>query len=427
MRCIGTSSAAAKGDPRGSGRRSRPRDRTGRSAAAGARAGAGGGLSSIAPPPMSLAVLHVFPTFAAAGSQRRTVDLVAGLGDEFRHAVLALDGVTGAASLLPAGTLEIVPPPPKAGTPATVRRLLRVLAERRPDLVCTYNFGAVDALLAARLRGGPGALHHEDGFHPDEAQGRKRRRAWLRRLALPAAQHVVVVSRTLERIARTEWHQPAERVVYVPNGIDPARFERAALHSGMRAQIGCLPTDVVVGCVGHLRPEKNVARLFAAAAAAIDAGAPVRVLVVGDGNERAALEHLAAQPPLAGRVHFAGHLADPRSAYGAMDIFALTSDTEQMPIALLEALAAGLPAIATDVGDVREMVPAEGKEFVEALGGAGEPLAQRLARGLLRLARDPKLRARLAAAARIRALDYDRTTMLATYRRLYLESAARTR
>lgn len=380
------------------------------------------------PPP--LRVLHVFPTFAAAGSQRRTVDLVAGLGPEFQHAVLALDGVTGAAELLPPGTVRLLEPPPKAGSVATARRLGAILRQERPDLLCTYNFGSVDALLAARWRGGPPALHHEDGFHPDEARGQKRRRVWLRRLALPAVHRLVVVSRTLERIALGPWRQPRERVLFVPNGIDLARFARANLPADLGALWPERTGALVVGCVGHLRPEKNVARLFAAAALAVERGADIVLLVVGDGPERAALEAQARRAPLAGRVHFTGHVVDPRAALCAMHLFALTSDTEQMPISLLEAMAAGLGALATDVGDVRHMVPEAARRLVEPIE---EPIAEqgrgsvveRLAAHLVQLAGDRNLVAELGAMSCHRARDFDRGAMLATYRGLYLGAAGR--
>ena len=111
---------------------------------------------------------------------------------------------------------------------------------------------------------------------------------------------------------------------------------------------------------------KNFARLLEACAAAPD----VHVLVVGDGEDRPALERRAAAPDLAGRVHFAGYQADPAPFYRAMDLFALSSDSEQMPLCLVEAMASGLPVAATDVGDVRAMLPAEQAPFLVPIDGA---------------------------------------------------------
>jgi glycosyltransferase involved in cell wall biosynthesis len=128
----------------------------------------------------------------------------------------------------------------------------------------------------------------------------------------------------------------------------------------------------VIGTIAALRPEKNLARLLHAFAL-LD-GAP-RLVIVGDGPERHELEALASTLCVADRVMFAGHSTTPESWLAAFDIFALSSDTEQMPLSLLEAMAAGLPVAATDVGDVRAMVAAENQPFVvprdaTALAGA---------------------------------------------------------
>jgi glycosyltransferase involved in cell wall biosynthesis len=367
-------------------------------------------------PPFRL--LHVFSTFAAAGPQVRTCTLIAGLGAEFEHAITALDGRLDAAQLLPEGAARLIEAPPKAGSPATVLRMRSLFLREQPDLVLTYNFGALDAALAARSLDLP-LVHHEDGFRPDEVAGFKRRRVLLRRLALAGARRVVVISRTLERIALELWGLPRERVTYVPNGIDAARYAPAEGNLPLRRALAIPAPALVVGAVGHLRPEKNFARLLLAAGA-LEAERDAHVLLLGDGPERAALEELALGPDLAGRVHFAGHVADPREHYRAMDVFALSSDTEQMPIALLEAMASALPVAATDVGDVRAMLPQEQRCFVVA---PGEGAVERLAGALDALAKDSELRRRLGAANR-RDVErrFDLARMLQRHRSIWLDA-----
>ena len=112
-----------------------------------------------------------------------------------------------------------------------------------------------------------------------------------------------------------------------------------------------------------LRPEKNLARLLRAFAAT-GTSPPSRLVIVGDGSERASLERQAIELGLAGRVTFTGFLAHPELAFRELDVYALTSDTEQMPLGMVEAMAAGLPVIATEVGDVRDLLPAEQAAFV---------------------------------------------------------------
>jgi len=124
--------------------------------------------------------LHVFPTFAPGGAQVRATDLMAAFGPEWRHAVVALDGVVRARERVqPPIELEIVPALRKSGTVATARWLRGLIAQRRPDLVLTYNFGSIDALLAARSLHGVRVVHHEDGFGSDEARRLKLRRNFL--------------------------------------------------------------------------------------------------------------------------------------------------------------------------------------------------------------------------------------------------------
>lgn len=307
---------------------------------------------------MNARILHVFSTFAPGGPQVRTCRLLPELPREWKHAILALDGNTEARSLLdPSLGVELLPSPPRASTPVTALRLARLFRARRPDLLCTYNFGALDALLAARLAGLSAVVHHEDGFRPDEVHGQKRRRVWARRFALGVARTLIVPSFTLEHIARDVWHQPASRVRRIPNGIRVEDFPRADRNPARRAELGIPLEAPLVGFVGHLRPEKNPVRAVEALAAS--GLSTAHLLILGDGPERPRVEEAARRLGLERRVHLAGHRADPRPDYRALDAFLISSDTEQMPVALLEAMACALPVASTDVGDVRAILPRE--------------------------------------------------------------------
>ena len=152
----------------------------------------------------------------------------------------------------------------------------------------------------------------------------------------------------------------------------------------------------------------------------------MRVLLVGDGAERAAIVARADDLGVREALHLAGHRAECAPAYRAMDVFTLSSDTEQMPISLVEAMASSLPAACTDVGDVRLMVPPEGADEVvpldatRAAGDGSDASARALAERFVALAADPARRARLGEAGRARAhADYTLEAMLATYRGLY--------
>ena len=360
-------------------------------------------------------LLHVFSTFVAAGPQVRTVGLIERFGDAFRHTLVAMDGRVDAAELLPPGALEVVEPPPRAGSLKTLPAMRKRIRAVAPDAVLTYNFGAMDAALAARTLGLP-LVHHEDGFLPDEADRQLKRRGMYRRVALSGARAVVVISENLQRIALEQWRLRPALVHFIPNGIDVRRFEPRDGNPALRAELG-LPADaLVVGAVGHLRVEKNLPRLIEALALCADER--LHLLALGDGPERGAIEAAAEAHGLRGRVHLVGHRADPRPYYRAMDVFASASDTEQMPISLLEAMASALPAAATDVGDVRAMLPEEQRHLVTPTE------APALAAALGTLAGDPGLRAELGRANRARAEErFDRDAMTRTYQELYASAA----
>jgi glycosyltransferase involved in cell wall biosynthesis len=362
-------------------------------------------------------LLHVFSNFVPTGPELRTVALIGAFGGEFRHSILSMDGRTSAAERLPAGVeVKLLPSPPQAGSLATARRLRRLLAEEKPDLVLTYNWGAFDMLLAARSAGFRRLIHHEEGFNEDEAESFKLRRVLARRLALPGAHCLVVPSQRLQGIANALWKLPADKIRLIPNGIPLDRFvpSESGGDPGLRARLGIPASATVVGTVGSLRPVKNFARLLEACALTPD----VHVLVVGDGEERPALERRAAAPDLAGRVHFAGYQADPAPFYRAMDLFALSSDSEQMPLCLIEAMASGLPVATTDVGDVRFMLPAEQSPFVVPVNGAGTAAA--LGSRIAALARDSEARRDLGRLNRRRAEDrFAFEAMRAAYREVY--------
>jgi glycosyltransferase involved in cell wall biosynthesis len=345
------------------------------------------------------------------GCEIRTIHLIEAFGRSLRHSILSMDGRTSAADRLPPEVdVRLLESPPKAGSFVTARKLRRLLAEEEPDLVLTYNWGAFDMLLAARSAGFRRVIHHEEGFNEDEAASFKRRRVLARRLVLPGVGHLIVPSELLRSVATGLWKVPPERVRLIPNGIHLDAFPPRDGNPELRARLGIPADAVVVGSVGSLRPVKNYLRLLEACAQVPG----VHVLLVGEGEERPALEARAAAPDLAGRVHLAGHQADPAPFDRAMDVFALTSDSEQMPVCLLEAMASALPVVATGVGDVRAMLPPEQAAFVTPLDAGA------VSRGIAALARDPAARERLGRLNRRRAAErFTFEGMLAAYREVY--------
>jgi glycosyltransferase involved in cell wall biosynthesis len=362
----------------------------------------------VLPPGAAPLVLSVFPSFAVGGAQVRFAALANRYGPRWRHLVVSLDGETGCAERLgPEVAFTVLRAPvPRGLDPVRATRAAHGLLRRiRPAALVTSNWGSIEwglaNLLPPRLR----HLHTEDGFGPDEASGQKPRRVLTRRLALRWSD-VALPSTVLLRAAREVWRLPEARLHYIPNGLDITRFHP----DGPRAELAAPGEGPVIGTVAALRAEKNLARLLRAAAILHDEGVTFRLVVIGDGPERAMLEALAGELGIAGVTRFAGHVPDPAAAYRAMDVFALSSDTEQMPFSVMEAMASGVPVASTDVGDVRVMLPPDGAAHL----AARDPAA--LAAGLRPLLEDGALRARLGAEGRAKAVhDYDQERMFAAY------------
>ncbi len=358
-------------------------------------------------------ILHVFATFDLGGPQARTCRLIASLPASWEHLVLAADGRTGAASALPARAgVEARSLPPLPKSPRRFLSLRRLLRRSSADLVCTYNWGAIEAAAAAVLPPRLPLLHHEEGFRPDEAGHQKLRRVVFRRAVLRRAAGLVVPAGSLARIARQSWRVPAERIHRIPNGVDPEHFRPAdpEARRRARARFGLPASAHVVGSVGGLRAVKDHALLLRAAATLDE---PPWILLAGEGPQRPALEALATDLGLSERTRFAGFLEDPAEAYAALDLFALPSRSEQMPLALVEAMACGLPVVATAVGDVEEILAGGGLTVPP-----GEP--QAFARALATLLADEDLRRRLGAANRRRVrAQYPLAKTLESYTALY--------
>ncbi len=352
-------------------------------------------------------ILHVFPSFGVGGVQVRFASIVNRFNGRWRHAVVAMDGDLSCRERLDPGIdlqfpdIEIR----KGDTLGNVLRIRRLLRRMRPDLLVTSNWGTIEWSLANAVPIVP-QVHIEDGFGPDDREGRLPRRVVARRLLL-RKRLVVLPSRTLWAIATQIWRFHPDRLRYIPNGIDLARF------AGPPRTMQCSSRDAVVGTVAALRAEKNLGRLLRAFASAT-LGRQTRLIVAGDGPERSALQALAQELGIAGRVQFAGHVAEPAALFRQFDIFAMSSDTEQMPLSLLEAMAAGLPVASTDVGDIRSMLASGNGAYVTALDD--EALATSL-RGLLD---QGALRLGLGAANRAKAEhEFDQAAMFQAWAAIF--------
>lgn len=361
-------------------------------------------------------ILHVFPTFARGGRESRTVQILAAMTDR-RHELVSLDGRTDALEGHSLPHVQVTPFRERSqGTNALVRHIRAV----KPRLVLTYNWGAIEAVAAALVARVPAVIHVEDGFGNDERLTLKARRVWARRLLLNRIRTTIVPSHALLRICLERFKLRPTRVSYIPNGVDTHRFSPSPdVRSQIRAQLGIAQQAVVFGMVGRLSPEKNVS--LALECFAQVALPDVRFLLVGDGECRRALEAEVRSRGLEGRIFFAGSTSAPERFYRAMDVFVMSSLTEQMPLALLEAMACELPCVCTDVGDTVRMLAAPNRRLVIP----GDERA-RFADALRELATNAPLRSALGVANRA-AVEacYSQRRMIEQHVGLYQECLGR--
>ncbi len=363
-------------------------------------------------------ILHLHSTFNLGGKEARAVRLMNHFGSAADHVILSAQPESlSARDAIDPGIKVAFPTdaPALAGKPSLKRYREFVSYFRRFDLILSYNWGAMDGVMArtlfSRAGGLPPLIHHEDGFNEDEHIKLNRKRNWFRKFALGDARALVVPSEQLVRIARDVWKQPEQKIHRIPNGIDVKRFEKTP-------QRGALPGfikregEVIVGTVAGLRAIKNLPRLVRACAAA---GDNVRLVIVGEGPEKEMIMAEAARVGLGERLLMPGFIPHPARYIGLFDIFALSSDSEQFPISLIEAMAAGLPVAATDVGDIKSMVSQANQGFIKQLDDEA-----RFAESLTTLIQHKQLREDLGMQNRLKAqAEYNERKMLGRYGLLY--------
>lgn len=342
-----------------------------------------------------------------------------GLGKKYRHTVVAMNCNYECASRLSSSVQVEYRDPPKLGAAYTTPWILsRFLREIDPHLLLTYNWGAIESIPGARLAGLRRVVHTEDGFGPEEAETQKQRRIILRRLVFPLVRRVVVPSQRLESILQDVWRVPRDKQCYIPNGIDTEYFLPGE-GGAARRELGVADSDFLVGTVAAFRKEKFLDFLIRAVAE-VRQYCPIKLLLVGEGVEREKLSRMAKERNLIDDVIFTGHVSDPVHLYQAMDLFALSSMTEQMPISVVEAMSCAKPILSTDVGDVRNMVSTDNQPWIQQ--GHDE---QKYGKSLVELFQNPTLRRDLGQANRQKCLDeFQEKTMLEAYDRVYLENSS---
>ena len=352
-------------------------------------------------------VAHVLLSLRPGGLENGVVNVINGLDrSEFVSSVCCLQVKGLFAERITDERCRVEEFGLKPGTDASMPfRLARAFRQLRPDIIHTRNaesffYGAA----AARLAGIP-VVHSEHGRVFPE----KKHRALVQRWMLRKAARAFAVSRELAQAMVTEIGVAPDRFEVIYNGVDTQRFN--ARPPGARQ---ATRSPVVIGTVGRLVSVKNYPLLLRAVQK-LPSSLPWTLRFIGDGPERAKLEALARELQIEARVEFLGHSENVAALLDDLDIFVLPSISEGMSNTLLEAMAAGVAVVASDVGGNPEIIEAGRSGLLFASGdvdGAARQIESLLA--------DPSLRARIAAAGNARVHEtFSMRAMLEQYQNLY--------
>ena len=263
---------------------------------------------------------------------------------------------------------------------------LRDIIRERADIVHSRNWPAVEAVFAARLAGAI-AVHSEHGLDVETYRREPFRRLCLRRAAFEAAHRLVAVSKHLAEVHANRTRVSADRFTVIRNGVDVVRFApNRKTRDLVRAELGITTDTFCIGCVGTLTPVKDHRTLLRAMETVDRHVRSWRLLLVGDGPEMPNLRKLVSSNGWDAKVSFIGLTNRVAELLNAMDAHVLSSLTEGISNSLLEAMAAGLPVVASAVGGNPELIDASCGRLFPA-GDAGT-----LADHLVQLEKEKELR-----------------------------------
>ncbi|MFN3860970.1 MAG: TIGR03088 family PEP-CTERM/XrtA system glycosyltransferase [Roseateles sp.] len=362
-------------------------------------------------------VVHLLHRFDTGGLENGVVNLINHL-PAFRHAVVAVTEITAFKERVKApGTQFIALNKPPGQGFWLYPRVYRLLRELRPAVVHTRNLGAMEFQWPAWAARVPLRVHSEHGWDTNDLGGVNRTNQRLRRIYGLGTHRFVALSRAIETYLTGPVGFAPQRVLRICNGVDTQRFQPSDTP----------PPDwpfrrgehLVVGAVGRMQAVKdplNLVDAFLKLRTLCQAEAPrLRLVMLGGGALLEAARQRLAEAGAAEQAWLPGDRSDVAALLPHVDIFALPSQAEGISNTLLEAMACGCAAVATDVGGNPELV----EDGVNGLLVPSQDSAA-LAAALVRLVREPALRARLAAAglSRVRA-QFSLNGMVAAYAALY--------
>lgn len=366
-------------------------------------------------------IAHVVYRLGVGGLENGLVNLINSLpSKKYRHMVIALTGVTEFTQRIQRDDVDIIALAKRPGHDWKMyRNLYRVFRDRKPDIVHSRNLAAMEAQIPAWLAGIPIRVHGEHGRDVLDIDGSNWKYILQRKILRPFITQYIALSNELESYLRGSIGVPAQRITRIINGVDIQRFRPNA-----RVVCDLLPdgfsrsNSLVIGTVGRLEQIKDQMTLIDAFTVLRqrypDKADRLRLVIVGDGSMRTALERRITENGLEDSVWLAGNRDDVPELLRCMDIFVLPSLAEGISNTIMEAMATGLPVIATGVGGNYELVMEDTGFLVPRSD------FQAMADALSRYLSEPALLKSHGSSARHKAeTDFGLQTMVNRYASLY--------
>jgi sugar transferase (PEP-CTERM/EpsH1 system associated) len=360
-------------------------------------------------------VVHLIYRFDFGGLETLVAECINRMPvEQYRHAIVCLTGYTEFAAKISRPGVDIIAldKPPGLAL-ATHVKLWKLLRQLKPAVLHTYNLAAVEYAFTAAMAGVPVRVHAEHGRDAGDPHGLNRKHNLLRRGLTPFIDRYVPVSDDLQRWLRQVVGVPDAKTLMIANGVDTDRFQP------LRDQRAAGRREFIIGTVGRIQDVKNHAGLIDAFIRLRDMMPEqrdrLRLTIVGNGPLLGMISEKVRAAGLQDAVWLPGSRTDIAELMGGFDVFALPSIAEGTPVTILEAMATGLPVVASRVGGIPEVVE---DQVTGLLVPPADPLA--LAEALAVYERDPALAARHGAAGRAHVERSNSiAAMVAGYARLY--------
>lgn len=308
----------------------------------------------------SLHVLHVFFSFRVGGSEVRTAQLINRLGPTYQHTIISLNGKMEAIDLVSKTANTRFIGAKDIGWGHSLKTLLairRKIKSIQPDLMICYGWASSSWIITNSFLKICPDICAVEGFGTEEAAGEFPIRKLLRKIFYTRCSAILSCSSTISNIAMKSWRVPPEKLFFIPNGIDTDLFVREPVPEENNKK------RCVIGIVASLIQVKNPLLLLDAFNS-LCADHDIELQIIGEGPLRGEIEEFITNHNLTNKIILAGYQRNPADFICKMDIFCLSSESEQMPMTVLEAMSCGLPVVSTNVGDVKEMVSEPNKRFI---------------------------------------------------------------